>query len=240
MRKNKGLSRYQKLILVFIAAISIIFSVVYYVAISRVGIRYNDEILVLEQIDGKDVYSGNINGKRAEFIIYDENTVEFHYDDKNYGRYTLTLDSSVIPEDAPVIDRITGVIIYHGDQVLFSGGVLDVETGYWLYSEDGWVNHLLADQEGDIEPKAAKIYEILVSPKLTHKGDPLAWFFGVLICIGNAFTIVFADELFYYSLSFKIRNAEAAEPTEWEYAERYIGWIVLAVAALILFVTGLK
>ncbi len=67
-----------------------------------------------------------------------------------------------------------------------------------------------------------------------------AWFGAVFICILNAFSILFADELFRWCLAFRIRNADHAEPSDWEIAGRYIGWTVLPIMALALFLMGLQ
>lgn len=77
-------------------------------------------------------------------------------------------------------------------------------------------------------------------PELTHKGEWFAWFGAVFICAFNAIIILFADELFRWNLSFQIRDADRAEPSDWQIASRYIGWTVLAIAALAVFVAGLK
>ena len=60
------------------------------------------------------------------------------------------------------------------------------------------------------------------------------------MCGVNAVMILFADELFRWNLAFRIRNAEDAEPSELELAGRYITWTVLPLAALAVFVIGLR
>ena len=55
-----------------------------------------------------------------------------------------------------------------------------------------------------------------------------------------AASILFSDELFYLSLSFRIRNAEYAEPSDWEMAGRYISWTGLTVMTLVLYIIGLR
>lgn len=53
-------------------------------------------------------------------------------------------------------------------------------------------------------------------------------------------TILFADELFRFQLSFRVRDVENAEPTDWELFGRYAGWTVLPIAALVIFLLGLQ
>ena len=147
-----------------------------------------------------------------------------------------------------------GIELLGGDSVLFRGGVLKVGDGYWLYNEDGtsygfrvtYVSSdgLERDENGNIidpmEPSAEAILNLMNGPKLTHKGGWLAWFCAAFICVLNALSILFADELFRWNLRFQIRDADYAEPSEWEIAWRYIGWTVLAIMALVLFVKGLQ
>ena len=90
-----------------------------------------------------------------------------------------------------------------------------------------------------MKPSAETILELMDGPELTHKGDMQAWFGGVFICVINAISILFADELFRFNLAFQIRNADRAEPSEWEIAGRYISWTIIAGMALALFVMGL-
>ena len=53
-------------------------------------------------------------------------------------------------------------------------------------------------------------------------------------------SILFADELFRWQLMFRVQNVENVEPSEWEITGRYISWTVLPVAAIVIFVIGLK
>ena len=77
-------------------------------------------------------------------------------------------------------------------------------------------------------------------PALTHKGDWLPYLLGVFLCAVTAVTILFADELFRFQLSFRILQAEDAEPTDLELFGRYAGWTVLPIAALVIFALGLQ
>ena len=56
----------------------------------------------------------------------------------------------------------------------------------------------------------------------------------------NAVSILYADELFRWDLSFQIQNAETAEPSEWEMMKRYLSWTVLTIMLLVLYIVGLR
>lgn len=254
MDKIKKLNRYQQGILLFMIAMTLIFAVIYLMTIRRVGFEYNDSILVPSLENGTTVYSGKIKGQAAHFTVSEDKTVTFQYGDKTYGPYTAKEDSTAIPKNQELSESMTGVEIRQGDAILFRGGVLDTGDYLWLYNEDGTVDNLgisyvigdgiQMDENGDVidpmEPSAATILKLMRNPELTHKGNGFAWFGAVLICILNALIILFADELFRWNLAFQIRNAEDAEPTDLEIAGRYLSWMVLAVAALVIFIIGLQ
>jgi len=254
MEKIRSLNSYQKGILIFMTAMSLVFAVIYPKTISTVGYRYNDTILVPTEENGHTIYSGKINGQQACFTV-SGNTVLFQYGDQSYGPYTVIEDTTAIPKDNDNGGSMTGIEVREGNDILFRGGVLDLGDFYWLYSEDGTSDSMIGfsyvtsdgierDENGNpidkMKPSASTLYELTNHPELTHKGEGLAWFGAVFICILNTLSILFADALFRWNLAFRIRNAEHAEPSEWEIAGRYIGWTVMTIMALVLFIVGLQ
>lgn len=254
MNSIKSLDRYQKALLIIMVTMSLIFAVIYPKTISKVGYRYNDVILVPTQEYERTLYSGKIQGKQACFTVSDHSVI-FQYGDKTYGPYTVTEDPTAIPKENGISGNMVGIEIHDGNFVYFRGGVMDLGDFYWLSSEDETYNSMLGfsfvtsdgierDANGNpidrTKPSPSTIYELLNNPKLTHKGEALGWFGAVLICILNTISIIFADSLFRWNLAFRIRNVDEAEPSDWEIAGRYIGWTVMTIAALVLFITGLQ
>ena len=255
MARIKSLNLYQKCVLLFIAAMLLVFTVVYPIIISRVGFSYQNTILIPSQENDSTVYSGKIKGNPARFTVSADKTVMFQYGDKTYGPYTAREDPTAIPKDQDLAEHMTGVELLHGEEIFFRGGVLDLGENRCLYNEDGSPNmfyisvaisgeNTMMDENGNIidpmEPSAAVILDLMADPELTHKGTWMGWFFGVFICMGTAIFILFADELFLLHLALRVRNTEGAEPSDWEIAGRYVSWTVLPIMALVLFVMGLK
>ena len=233
---------------------ALVFAVVYPMTISRVGFEYKDTILVPSQEKGGTVYSGKIQGQQVHFMVSEDKTIVFQCGDKTYGPYTAKKDPTAIPKDEEIREYMTGVELRQGEDILFRGGILEIGDSYWLYNEDGTIDNfglsyvtgdgMERDENGNvidpIEPSASIILELMNDPELTHKGEWFAWFGAVFICVLNALSILFADELFRWNLAFQIRNVDNAEPSDWEIAGRYIGWTVLAITALVLFIVGLQ
>ena len=123
-----------------------------------------------------------------------------------------------------------------------------------LYNEDGsWADFgvyatmsdgTTVDSDGNVvdtmSPKAGTILKLMKGPELTHKGNWTGWLCGVFLSIVTAVSILFVDELFRWNLSFQIRNAHRAEPSDWEIAGRYIGWVAIPIMALVVYIMGLS
>lgn len=254
-QKIKDLNWYQKGILLLLLVLIPVYAVIYHVSISRVGVLYNDKIFVPAEESGATVYSGRLDGKPAEITVTNDKTaVTFRCGDTVYGPYTIEEDPSALADIEFCPSDMRGVALYDGETLLFRGGFWPSGEFTQLYRADGSPdlqmglyaveNGVWKDADGNVvdpmKPDAADILRIALAPELTHKGDWLVWFGAVCISLLNAATILYADELFRWNLSFQIQNAENAEPSEWEMLSRYLGWTVLTILAFIVYILGLK
>lgn len=250
MERIKALDRYQKGILIVLAAMMVVFTTVYAVVSSRAGYLYLDEILLPREENGNTVYAGTIEGKDSRFVVTPDKEVTFYHGSKVFGPYTATEDPTARPEDEPYL---TGVEIRCGDEVFFRGGVYRSSDGLVLFEENGGIiissvavmsDGTMIDSEGNIVDQAAPfpsdILELMAGPELTSKGEWIAWVMGVFISIITVVSILFADELFRWNLAFRINDPESAEPSDWEIGGRYIGWTGLTVMALVVYFMGLQ
>ena len=244
LTRVKVLGRYQKILLLLMAVMILAFTVIYPIVTARSGFLYEGTILVPSEEDGCTVYSEKIYGTAATFTVSADKTVIFQYGNTVYGPYTVKEDPTAIPKDSDLQTQMTGIELRCGGEIVFRGGV--VNSGDWrmLYNEDGSFDLLRSItatmSDGTMEPSVSTILDLTDGPALTHKGTWLGWFGGVLICVIAALTMLFADELFRWNASFLVRNAEEAEPSDWEIAGRYITWTVLQVMAAVIFILGLK
>lgn len=254
MQRIKNLNGYQKGLLLLLLAMALVFAVVYHVTVSRVGVLYQNAIFVPAEENGVTVYSGKLRGKQAEFTVSADKTVSFRCDGQTYGPYTVKEDPTARPEDEFGREVMTGVEIRDGEELLFRGGFWQSDGSFWLRNADGSMdlgmqtyvveNGVKKDSDGNIidpaKPSASDILRLVFDLELTHKGTWLAWLSAVFISFLTAVSILYADELFRWDLSFQIQNAEAAEPSEWEMMKRYISWTVFVIAALIVYFLGLQ
>ena len=254
MQRIKNLNGYQKGLLLLMLAMALVFAVAYHMTIARVGVLYQNAIFVPAEENGVTVYSGKLRGERAQITVSEDRSVVFQCGDKTYGPYTVKEDPTALPELEIGSEGMTGVELREGEQILFRGGFWQTGEDYWLCNEDGSMEFfkilyttgdgVQRDANGNVidplEPVLSDILRLVYGPELTHKGTWLAWLGAVFISFLTAVSILYADELFRWDLSFQIQNAEAAEPSEWEMMKRYISWTVFAIAALIVYFLGLQ
>ena len=143
---------------------------------------------------------------------------------------------------------MTGIEILQGERVFFRGGVFRSGGKSMLVPEDGTgrltVQGVTYDAQGNIidrmTPQASAILEVVEGPELTTHGDWTAWFCCLLLMVVTAVSILYADEIFQWQLSWKIQNTHDAEPSDWEVFGRYLSWTLTPLMILILYIAGLK
>ena len=126
MEKIKQLDRYQKVILLLMMAMVLVFTILYSITIGREGYAYMDAILVPSEENGTTTYSGKIDGEQAVFTVSADKTVEFRYGDKVYGPYSAKEDATAIPEDGN--EGMVGIELYDGREIIFPD--TDMENGF--------------------------------------------------------------------------------------------------------------
>ncbi len=257
MEKLKNLNRYQQVLLILLVAMAILFGVLYSRATSKTGFLYMDKILEVSQENGNTIYSGKIQGENCRFIVTANKTVVFQSDERSYGPYAVKEDPTAIPDDHSFRESMKGIEVTDGEEIYFRGGIMDWGNPgklWYLANENGtdanWTvtaltsDGTIIDGNGNVvdpmEPPVITILELLDGPELTNKGDWQIWFYALIISIITAVSILFADELFRFNLAFQIRNADYAEPSEWEIASRYIGWTIMTTMTLVMYIMGLQ
>lgn len=252
MERLRELNRYQRIILILLVLMFAVFTVLYALTYSRVGYAFRDHIFVPGEENGNTTYSARVRGQDAVFTVTDQ-TVTLRYGEKIYGPYTAREDPTAIPDDGLMVAYMTGVEIREGEEIFFRGGVFSTDVGLVTENEDGSFGGFTIsfstgdgverDQYGNpidpMKPSATTILELLRGPELTRKGLWAAWLAGLITSVVTAVSILYADELFRWNMSFRVSDPDKVDPSEWEIAGRYISWTVLPVMALIVYVIGL-
>ena len=243
--------RLKKILPIVLIVIVAVFSVLYFFIGRQYGVEYQDALYFPATEGDTTVYSAKVDGQSASFMV-EGNTVTYHWGDTVYGPYTVHEDPTAAPGGEWESLDLIGVEIREEDSILFRGGYAD--DLFLFIREDGkpessslfhvTYNGVEHDADGNVvdphQPSLSTIIRFSQLPKAdAHRGSLMYWFFGLLTAGIAALLLKFDDTLFRWDLSFRIRNPEYAEPSDWEIFSRIFSWIAFTLLSLGLFIAGL-
>ncbi|MBO4360171.1 MAG: hypothetical protein J5822_04770 [Eubacteriaceae bacterium] len=249
MERLRQLNIFQKTVLIVMVIMTVSFAAAYHRAVSREGVRYRGALLVRQEQNWITTYSGRIGGDGACFRV-SGSTVEFIWGDRTYGPYVIREDPAAETADADWGELSRGIEITCADDILFRGSAVITSDVCFLYAEADpasgtaeapWAFPVTVTSGGErTAPDMETIVRLVYDPVLTHRGEWGAWLAGALICCLSSLSVIFSEELFRLRLSFLIRDAQGAEPSDIQIAGRYFSWCVMPLIALTVFVLGLR
>ena len=255
MERIRNLTTYQKVILLILLAMLVIFAFVYGRVTGQAGYAYKEEVLLPSYEDGKTVYSGRVYDADCSFTVTEDKVVFFRCEDKFYGPYTAQEDPNAIPAEYADSANAVGVELLDNGKQMFRGVLLTNQpSGFLLFSDTGEMygfgivvtmsDGSQYDENGQPidpwEPSIYNILELMGQPELTNKGEWMAYCLAVLVSAFTVLSILFAEELFRLGLIGRIRDWDRAEPSDFEVAGRYIGWTIMMPFIAWIYLMGLK
>lgn len=205
-------------------------------------------------------YSGKLDDKTAVFTV-SENIVTYQIGDTAYGPYTIVLDQTAVlsEEDKPLnlisTKGLVGVEVWKGDLRLFRGSYHNSSSTFYLVDPEGNLifhdekvltevisstgNSMVTTYTDAEEPGPYTVLKIAKAPDVGQRANFTGLLCGIFLCIACMASLLYADNLFRWNLRFSIRNAEDAEPSDWELFSRWVGWLFFTVLAIAIFILGL-
>lgn len=188
-------------------------------------------------------------------------TVECQIEGQDFGPYQLNkVHLSDLPAALAQVPLGGGLEIKNTatGEVLFRGGYL-VSAGYFLVDENAVTE---ADEAADplsrvtvngftffdykpaVPEEGPSPYDLVqftleAGENLTHRGEGGYFALALLVAVLNAVSILYAEELFTWSMSLRVAEPEKAEPSEWELFSRHIGWGLFLLTELLILLCGL-
>lgn len=266
MSERKKLGIYQKILLVLMIILTLVYAVFYFIMCTKDWYSYRDNYLLYSEDDGKVKISGEIEGENVVitanvhlvedgyFAKMQLNEIEVRYGEEEFGPYVIKNDDSAVIEN-PYSINLTGITVYCGEELRFRGGIREYDGRWLLYNEDGTggaheIKNVADDGTtigalgnivGSNEPDIGEILELWEGPETVQlvSGEVLVW--GLIICIFNAVSMIYADNWFKWNIRFYVKDAYVydAEPSTWVVVSRYILWTLLFILAVVIYLVGI-
>lgn len=239
MKNWRQRSLLEKILLLALAGMTVLFLILYLILSRMPGVEYCGALL-LRHTEGETViYSGKARGQRVEFQVSEDGAVTYLVDGRARGPYTVVPDPSAAPDDF-----LTGGEVRLGEEVLFRGGWLVQEDFISLKDETGTpqfdLNITVTGEESPLprDPSAAFLVQLVLEPELCHRGQWDLYAMGAAASLLAVFLILYADKLFRRHMHWHIRNPELAEPSDWELFTRKLSWLLCFGIALVSYILG--
>ncbi len=245
-------TRYQKIILVILAVMTLVFGVLTVRQTRQQGVQFRDCFLRQQVYDDRTVYSGRCEGENlAIFVFPKENETEVvcETDGGWQRRYTLEL---WFPEKADYWETYTshsdaqGVILWDETGEELFRGFYDPTWDY-LLNEDGslevggyqivYYNSGMRSFWDDHEPSSTMIVYMAMGPDLTHRGS-LGLYALMVVC-----ALFVALDVWYPKLSFELQHflsVRNPEPSDFYIAMQRLGWAVYPVLIFAGYIYALR
>ena len=245
MSLDENRAPYQKIILIILAAMTVIFTVWTGINSANEGVLFRETLLEISTQGDTTVYSGRVYGTGVTITCREENGtkyVNFSADGEYYASCRVEYPGGTIQtEYGEEVDRIK---IIRDDEVLFSGGYDPTPTiNNWAhyYNEDGTWNmdatvsiHAFSGSNPwhNYEFDLTDIMRFAHSPARSAYGSWGFWFLALIATAISAFAIAFPETLFYLQHFLSVRDPE---PTDFFYFCHKLGSFLAVGASLVMY-----
>ncbi len=236
---------YQKIILILLAAMTVIFAI--WTGINRAhdGVLFCETLLKVSTQGDATVYSGRVYGTGVTITCREESGtkyINFSADGEYYANCRVEYPGGTIKtEYGTEVDRIK---IIRNDKVLFSGGYdpnPEVNAYAHYFNEDGtWDTDAMVSVHGysssnpwnGFEFDRTDIMRFANGPSHSARGSWGFYFITLFVTAICALAIAFPETSFYISHFLSVRDPE---PTDFFYACHKLGSFLSVGASLVMY-----
>lgn len=232
----------QKLLLILLPAMAIIFTILMAVVKSQPQVKWADGLLRPSAEGTANLYTGSIHGSDVAVRVYPDGAdtvVDFTIGSLRHhtGRVTWP-DGMISREYGGAVPRVD---IFLDDLLVFSGGC-DKDSGT-LYREDGsrepglsiWATTSYSSYWSSYQVDAFDVLYFAMEPDIVHRGSWAVWGVTLFISLLTAVDIAFPLAFFYFRYSFSVNNPE---PSDFYLSMQKVGWVVGIAVILGLYIWG--
>ena len=241
--ETTGRTLLQKVLLILLLAMAILFTVLTAVFRSQPRVQWADGLLRPAQTGDTAVYTGASHGQDVAVRVYPDGkdtVVDFTIGSlRNHtGRVTWP-EGSISREYG---DNVPRVEIFLDDARIFSGGY-DKSSGLLYHNDGSWepglsisTNTSYSSYWSSYQLDAFDVLYFALEPETVYRGSWAVWgitlFTSLLAAVDIAFPLVF----FYLRYSFSVQNPE---PSDFYLSMQKVGWVLCTAVILGMYIWGL-
>lgn len=257
---------YRRAMLVATVGLMILFTVFNLTVGSRQGVEYSGSFYALTTMNGTKTYTANahewqegntiIQSNEGRRIVYTVTPVfnsgfmvECRMGEETYGPYQVEgLALTDLPTEFAKHPLNGGMEITNvtTGELLFRGGYMQTSDGYAFLlderakMESGSIFDY-APPKPEKGPNCDDLYHFTFGAEesMTSRADWMLYFCALLFAVFNTVSLLYAEELFTFHMSFHVEQAEKAEPSEWELLRRHAGWVAFLFFEGVLLIAGM-
>lgn len=236
---NEGRTRFQKIVLLILAGMAVLFAVLTAVSRTQKGAYFEGALLRPEtSTQNVTAYRGKAHGTQVDITVNRESgtraTVGFHIE--GVLADVCVVDYPLAPIRTEYGHTVDGVRITKNGKLLFEGGCNPEETYGW-YNLDGTDNMegFITVRAGTQDPwngfevDRSAALRFALGPELESRGSWGLYFLMLFCTVLVALDAAFPMSMFYLQHCCDVRDPE---PSDFYLASQKVGWVVLPLLLL--------
>lgn len=228
-------TKMQKMILVILAAMILLFGVLNVVSLFRKGVVFDEHLLRIYETEDSTVYSGKVHREEVSVTVRsDLQQVEYTVRDRIHDIYTVEYPLGPIKTE---FGTANGIRILKNDKVLFEGGYFpNQDFLLWVDPNGEWDAGIQISYGTYGEPEKApqeltksNVMYFLEGPEVVHRGS-----IGLYVLM-VAMTLLLMLDVAHPLVLFKLQHmldVRDPEPTEFYLGMQRVGWVIYPVLLL--------
>lgn len=221
-------TRLQKIVLLILAAMILLFGVLNVVSLFRKGVTFEETLLRIRTEEDCTVYSGKVYGDEVSVTVRPaESQVEYAVGNRAHTVYTVEYPKGLIQTE---YGSVFGIRILKNDKILFEGGYDPQQEFMRWFDENGeWdpgVHFSYGTSGGKTAPEDLTKWDVmrfLEEPEPVHRGNIGLYFLMVLMTLLLMLDVAFPLALFKLKHRLDVRDPE---PTDFYIGMQRAGWVI--------------